>query len=316
MRELFLLVGGGALLTFGAELLVRGASRLALSLGVAPMVVGLTVVAYGTSTPELAASVAAQLEGKGGIALANIVGSNIANVGLILALGGLIARLPVQAVTIRRDIPVLAVTTLIFAGMLMLGPVGRVEGLALLGGIAVFIWYQVRSALVERKVVKEEFEEAVEVKGRRWSPATCAAAIIAGLVLLAGGGSFFVEGAVLLARRLSVSERVIGLTIVAVGTSLPELAASVVAVLRKEVDVAVGNVIGSNLFNILGIGGTVALLSPFEAPPSMVRMEVPTLVVSTGAACVFLWTGRTFTRFEGAALLLGYAAYVAALLIT
>jgi cation:H+ antiporter len=316
MHELLLLVGGGILLALGAELLVRGSTRLALSLGVAPMVVGLTVVAFGTSTPELAASVAAQVEGRPGIALANIVGSNIANVGLILAVAGLIAPLPVQAVTIRRDLPILGATTVVFAGVLVLGKLGRVEGAALLCGLAAFTGYQVRGALAERKtVVKEEFEEAVAVKGKRWSAPACGAAIVVGLVLLAAGGSILVDGAVLLARRLSVSERVIGLTIVAVGTSLPELAASLVAVVRKEVDVAVGNIVGSNLFNILGIGGAVALVSPASVPESMVRLDTPVLVASTAVACLFLWTGRTFSRIEGALLLLGYGAYVWTLIV-
>lgn len=313
MNGLLLVLGGGVLLAIGAELLVRGASRLALSFGIAPLVVGLTVVAFGTSTPELAASIAAQVGGKPEIALANIVGSNIANVGLILALAGLLLPLPVQAITIRREIPILGLTTLVFSGILYRsGAIGRVEGGVLLAGLVALTFYQVKTAFQERPVVKEEFAEAVEPKARGWPLWLCGIAIVAGLALLAIGGDVLVKGAILLAQRLGMSERVIGLTIVAVGTSMPELAASIVAVIRKETDVAVGNVIGSNLFNILGIGGSIALVAPVAAPAGILSFDVPVLLGTTLLVSVFLWTKRTFSRAEGAVLLAGYAAYVVA----
>ncbi len=307
------IVGGMIVLMVGAEALVRGASRLALRLGITPLVVGLTVVAFGTSTPEMATSVIAQTEGKADVALGNIVGSNIANVGLILALCGLIAPLPVQAVTVRRDLPALLVTTGAFVAIFLRGWLGRLEGAILLGALAVFIVYQVRGSRREPQVVEAEYAEAVEVKGRHWPTWLCALAILVGLALLAGGGKLLVDGAVVLARRIGLSERVIGLTIIAVGTSLPELAASVVAVLRKEVDVAVGNVLGSNLFNILGIGGVVAIVAPARPPEAMLALDLPVLVVSAVATSIFLWTRRSLSRAESVLLLVGYAAYVAAI---
>ncbi len=310
-----LVVLGIALLALGAELLVRGASRLALSLGVAPMIVGLTVVAFGTSTPEMAASVVAQVHGEAGIALANVVGSNIANIGLILASCGLVLPLPVQSVTVRRDLPVLVMATLAFAGILVLdGAIGRIEGAGLLAGLVAFTIYQVQAAFAERQVVRAEYAEAVGQKAAAsWSRAQCAVAIGGGLVLLVAGGNFLVDGAVAIARRLEVSERVIGLTVVAVGTSLPELATSLVAALRREVDVAVGNVIGSNLFNMLGIGGAVALAAPAAAPEAMISFDLPVLAAATLLAAAFLWTGRTFDRLEAGALLIAYVGYVAIL---
>jgi len=311
MHPILALVVGGAVLAVGAELLVRGASRVALRFGVSPLVVGLTVVAFGTSAPEMAASVAAGLEGRPGIALGNIVGSNIANIGLILAIAGLIAPLPVQAVTVRRELPAMLLATAALTALLTVGGgLGALGGVALLLGLARLTLIQVRTALQEREVVKDEFAESVAHKGPGWSTPTCAAAIVAGLAALVLGGGLLVDGAIALARTLGVTERVIGLTIVAVGTSLPELAATIVAVVRKEPDVAIGNVVGSNLFNILGIGGVVGIITPVEAPPEMRTLDLPALAIFTIAGAYFLWSGRRLTRLEGVALLLGYAAYV------
>jgi cation:H+ antiporter len=312
MHPALSLVLGGVLLVLGAELLVRGASRLALRWGISPLVIGLTVVAFGTSAPEVAASVAAGLEGKPAIALGNIVGSNIANLGLILAIAGLVVPLPVSSVTVRRELPVLAAITIAFAALLALaGGISREAGGALLLGILLYTSAQVRAALRERAEVKGEFSEAVLAKCRPWSPAACAAAVIAGFALLAGGGDLLVHGAVAAARALGVSERVIGLTIVAVGTSLPELATSVVAALKGEPDVAVGNVVGSNVFNILGIGGIVGLISPAAAPPGMASVDVPAVLAMTLLGSLFLATGGRFTRAEGAVMLAGYGGYIA-----
>jgi cation:H+ antiporter len=311
MDSLLLLFAGCVGLAIGAELLVRGASRLALTLGVAPIVVGLTVVAFGTSTPELAASIAAQVNGNGGIALSNILGSNIANIGLILALAGLLSPLDIQSVTIRRDVPILLTATLVFVGaMFYFGELTRSFGALLLAGLLAFTLFQIRGAFVEKKSVAEEYQECVDSKGKQWSTATCIIAIIVGLVLLMGGGSLLVDGAVQIATQLGLSERVIGLTIVAIGTSFPELAASIVAVLKKEPDVAIGNVIGSNLFNILGIGGVATLISPISVPAASLSLDVPVLAGATLLACVFFFTGRRLSRIEGGVLLAGYVTYL------
>ena len=311
MNGIFFFLLGCVGLAIGAELLVRGASRLALSLGVAPIVVGLTVVAFGTSTPELAASIAAQLNGSGGIALSNIIGSNIANIGLILALAGLLAPLDIQANTIRRDLPILLLTTLGFVGALLLvGALTRTVGAFLLLGLLAFTGFQLRSAFTERKVVTEEYAESVEAKGKKWSTVQCLWAILVGLGLLMGGGSLLVEGAVMIAKLAGLSERVIGLTVVAIGTSLPELAASIVAVIKKEPDVAIGNVIGSNIFNILGIGGTASMIAPLNATAASLSLDVPVLMGATALACLFFVTGRRLSRIEGALLFLGYFVYL------
>ena len=311
VQPIVFLLGGVAILTAGAELLVRGSSRLALVLGVSPMVVGLTVVAFGTSTPELAASLAAQAEGQGAIALGNILGSNIANVGLILAIAALIRPLPVESVTLRRDLPFLAAATLAFvAALLHDGVLGRAEGIALAAGLGLFTAYQVRGAVLERRAVKEEYAESTSVKARGWPLPLCAVAIAVGLVLLMVGGNLLVAGAVDIARALGVSERVIGLTIVAIGTSCPELAAAIAAVVKKEVDVAVGNVVGSNIFNALGIGGVVGCYAPVALHPSSAALDIPVMLVATAVTCLFLWTRRVLSRLEGAILLAGYVAYL------
>jgi cation:H+ antiporter len=311
MNGLLLLLIGSVGLAIGAELLVRGASRLALTLGVAPIVVGLTVVAFGTSTPELAASIAAQVNGNEGIAISNIIGSNIVNIGIILALAGLLSPLDIQAVTIRRDVPILMATTLVFVGMIFFfGALTRPMGGILLLGLVAFAVFQIKSAFSEKKTVTEEYEGSVEEKGKQWSTAQCIVSILVGLVLLMGGGSLLVDGAVQIATKLGLSERVIGLTVVAIGTSFPELAASIAAVLKKEPDVAIGNVIGSNLFNILGIGGTATLISPIQVSPASLALDVPVLAGATMLACIFFITGRHFSRLEGAILLTGYTVYL------
>ncbi len=303
LLDLLLLAGGLALLVAAAGVLVRGAAALALRLGLTPLVVGLTVVAFGTSAPELVVSVQAAVAGAGGIAVGNVVGSNIANVGLVLALAVLIRPLAADESLFRRDLPVLIAVTALASGLLLDGAVGRWEGGTLVVGLVAYLVWSVRAAHAEQASLDLPVTEPT---GPAWRDAVLVAGGLAGLVV---GADLFVDGAVRLAEAAGVSNAVIGLTVVAVGTSLPELATTVVAALRGESEIAVGNVVGSNVFNLLGILGTGALVRPLVAP----GLEPADLAVMGALALALagtLWTGRRLVRWEGAVLLAGYVGYV------
>jgi len=305
---------GLASLVLGAESLVRGASRLAASVGLSPLVIGLTVVAFGTSAPELAVSVKASLAGQADIALGNVVGSNIFNVLLILGVAALIAPLAVARRVVRLDVPIMIAVSMLVWGMGRNGVIGRGEGAMLLTGILVYTAFA---------VVKGRREAPGAVQGGPASapdPAQSGGGrramrsviwVVVGLVLLVVGARWLVEGAGDLARHLGVSELIIGLTIVAGGTSLPELATSVVAAVRGERDIAVGNVIGSNIFNMLAVLGAAAVLSPHgvAVAPAAQHIDVPVML---GAAVVCLpvfFTGGEISRCEGGLFLLYYVSY-------
>lgn len=309
------LAAGAAMLYLGAEWLVKGAAGLALALRIPPVVVGATVVAYATSAPELTVSVAAALEGKSAITLGNVIGSNIANLGLILGLTALIAPPVVGPGLIRRELPVLLVATLLPLIFLQDGTVSRLEGVAmLLGSIAFSLWMlraQARAPAPQQQQ-QHELPEADLKHGKLW----LAAIGLVGLVLLVGGGKVFVDGAVAIARAAGMSERVVGLTIVAAGTSLPELAASIVAALRGHSDIAVGNVVGSNIFNVLLILGTTAVVHPVDGSLADMHIDLAALFALTIFAVVALRTGRKIQRWEGAVLLAGYVAFIVAVLVT
>lgn len=304
------LAAGGAMLYFGAEWLVKGAAGLALALRVAPVVVGATVVAYATSAPELTVSVAAALEGRSAIALGNVIGSNIANLGLILGLTALITPPRVSPGLIRRELPVLLVTTALPALFLLDGVISRLEGLALLLGSAAFSLWMLRSTLTGSAPPPPAPEPSAPPRQRR---AALAAIAALGLVTLMFGGKVFVDGAVALARAAGMSERVVGLTIVAAGTSLPELSASVVAAARGHSDLAVGNVVGSNIFNVLLILGATAVVHPVEGSLSALRLDLVVLAALTVFASIALRTERVVRRWEGAVLIGGYVAFLALL---
>lgn len=308
---LFVLLGL-LLLFFGGEGLVRGSSALALRLGLTPLVVGLTVVAFGTSAPELVVSVQATLAGKGAVAIGNVIGSNSLNIGLILALTGLICPLRVQLQILRIDVPILVGATVLAAWMLSDLALGRLEGAILLTGA---VSYTVFAVLYAKKVkpsaeVEAEFAEALPApRGSIWRDVLF---IAVGLGLLAAGSHFLVDGATRLARGFGVSEGVIGLTIVALGTSMPELVTCVVAALKKEPDIALGNIIGSNLFNLLGILGTAALVRPLTGE-GINMSDLWVAIAFTFALVPILWSGRILQRWEGGLLLGGYGAYMATL---
>ncbi len=315
--DLGLVLVGLALLTAGADLLVRGAGALALRVGLSPLVVGLTVVAFGTSAPELAVSVEAALDGNSAIALGNVVGSNLFNITLILGLAALIRTMAVDRALVRRDIPVMLGATVLPLLLLLDGVVGRLEGAALLAALAGYTTLSIRASRREAKAAASEMgadARAATEAARRplwWSLGLVAA----GLVALVAGAGWLLDGAVRLATGVGVSQAVIGLTLVAAGTSLPELATSVVAARRGEPEIALGNVVGSNTFNVLGVLGAAAVLNPVGQG----GVTWPTLWAMVAASVLaFGLVARRgqLGRAEGAVLVLAYAAYVALLVAT
>lgn len=316
--DLGALLLGGVLLYFGAEWLVKGAAGLAGSFGVKPLVIGLTVVAYGTSMPELVVSAAAALEGRGAIAIGNVVGSNIANIGLILGVTALISPPAVDGALIRRELPALLATTALLPLLLLDGVVSRVEAALLLLGALAFTLVTLRtkpSKGVETAATAEADAEAAGAPKSQGRLALAGLGLL-GLAFLVGGGKAFVDGAVGLALAVGMSERVVGLTIVAIGTSLPELAASLVAALRGHSSIAIGNVIGSNIFNVLFILGGAGSIRPIEMALSSVALDLVALAIATLMALLFMRSSRVITRLEGGFLAGSYGAFLALLAVT
>jgi cation:H+ antiporter len=308
-----MLVAGAAILYFGAEWLVKGAAGLARVMGVSPLVVGLTVVAYGTSMPELVVSTVAAFDGRSAIALGNIIGSNVANLGLILAVTALIAPVAVQANLIRRELPALLGTAAALPLLLLDGVVSRVEGSLLLAGAAGFTLLLARTsrrAVAAAGAVAEADAEAAGAASPRGGKASLAGLAVLGLACLIGGGKLFVDGASGLALALGMSERLVGLTIVAIGTSLPELAASVVAAVRGHSAIAVGNVIGSNVFNVLFVLGGAAVVHPVAGSLALLRADLLALGTFSVLGAILLRSARRVTRIEGAMLAAGYVAFL------
>ncbi len=309
-----LFIAGLVLLALGAELLVRGASRLALTFGISPLVVGLTVVAFGTGSPELAVSLQSGLAGQGGLAIGNVVGSNIFNVLFVLGLSALLIPLAVTPQVIRQEIPFMVAVSLLLWGLAYDGHLGRWEAallLALLVVYTVFLIWQSRRAQAR---VRREFAEALPAPvasawDRHWSVQLLL--VVAGLVLLVFGARWLVRAAVAFATYLGVSKLVIGLTIVAVGTSLPEIATSVIAAVRGERDMAVGNVIGSNIFNILGVLGVTGLVAPMglTVAPGVLGFGMLVMLAAAIACIPVAFTGRVIARWEGGLFLFYFAAY-------
>lgn len=311
---LVLLIGGG-------EVLVRGAVGLAERLGVSPLLVGLTVVALGTSAPELAVSVQAALAGSPGIAIGNIVGSNIANILVILGLSALVFPVAVASRALKRDGMVMLATAAGYAALAAAWGLDRIVGVLLLLSAVAYLTLTVRAerlSATDHGAVFDKataFEEAGPGRLHRLHGVVKPLLfLVAGLVLIVFGGRLLVQGAVALAQGLGVSEEVIGLTIVAVGTSLPELVTSVIAAIRRHADVALGNVIGSNILNILVIGGVTSTIAPVVVAPQMLWLDMPVMVAVTVLCLVFARSGWRIGRREGGLMLALYAAYVAVLL--
>ncbi len=310
-----------AVITAGAELLVRGASALALRLGVSPLFVGLTVVGFGTSSPELGASVTATLRGAPGISVGNVVGSNIFNIALVLGCTAMIRPIPIVFQRIRGDLVVAILAALVpIAAYLVSGEVSRPIGIACLLALIAYLYnaYQKdkRALMKTRHRAKEEVEHTLGLPPSPASALTLAGhalCVVIGLGMLVMGSNRFVHGATEIAKAIGVSDVVIGLTLVAVGTSLPELVTSIVAAVRKSSDIAVGNILGSNIFNLLGILGTCAVISPQPLQSRTVFVDVPILIVLSILLLPVVKSGAQLSRKEGAMLVLAYAGYISLL---
>ncbi|MDR7418808.1 MAG: calcium/sodium antiporter [Armatimonadota bacterium] len=318
VTTLLLFAAGVVLLIVGAETLVRGASRLAAAAGISPLVIGLTVVAYGTSSPEMAVSVKSALAGQVDIALGNVVGSNIFNVLFILGVSALVAPLVVQAQLVRLDVPLMIGVSAVLFVLGLDGAINRPDGALLCAGFIGYTVFAIVQSRRESREIQDEYAQEFAARPgetRRWP--IDGALIVVGLGLLVLGSRWLVDGAVVMARALRVSELIIGLTIVAAGTSLPEVATSLIAAVRGERDIAVGNVVGSNLFNILAVLGTSALAAPqaLTVSAAALRFDIPVMLAVAVASLPIFFTGHLIARWEGALFLSYYAAYVLYLIL-
>ena len=306
-------------LVVGAELLVRGASKLAISFGISPLVVGLTVVAVGTSAPEMAVSVQSAWSGQVDIALGNVVGSNIFNVLFILGASALIVPLLVHQQIVRQEVPVMIGASLLLWAMAADGGISRWEGLLLASLVFGYTIVIIRQSRRETAAIKAEYDEAFEGGAQGWDAhwGVQILLILGGLALLVLGSNWLVEAAVAFAKHLGVSELVIGLTIVAAGTSLPEVATSILAAIRGERDIAVGNVVGSSIFNILAVLGISASVAPSEllVPPSLLAFDLPVMVAVAVACLPIFFTGHLIARWEGGLFLALYVTYTLYLIL-
>ena len=304
ITSLTLLILSLAALYIGAGWLVQGSSALALKAKISPLVIGLTIVAFGTSAPELVVSLNATLRGQGDIAIGNIVGSNIFNIGVILGVSATICPLQVKKQLLRIDIPVMLAATVLLTILFWNGTLGRIEGLFFLTGIIIYTLF---SLFHSRKHGEEGPSQELEEQPGHWIADTLA--IVGGLIVLVFASRLLVDNAISIAKELGVSEAVIGLTIVAAGTSMPELATSIVAAYKRKTDIAIGNIVGSNLFNILAIAGSCSLIHPIEAN----NVNYIDLLVMLGISVLLLplvKSGQKISRTEGFVLVLFYVIYM------
>lgn len=315
-----MLLGGLAVLTLGAEVLVRSASAIAIAAKVSPLVVGLTVVAFGTSAPEFVVSLQASLRGQADIALGNVVGSNILNVLLILGLSALIIPLKVAQQLVRFDVPLMIALSVVMAGMAWDGSISRWDGLILMTGLLAYVVFGiVQSRREQADILQEyaaEFDRPATATRSKWTLLINLALLVGGLALLVVGSRWFTDAAITIARQAGVSELVIGLTIVAAGTSLPEVATSVMAAIRGERDIAVGNVVGSNLFNIMGVLGFASAVSAdgIAVSNTALAFDIPVMVAVAVSCLPIFFTGHLIARWEGG-LFLGYYIVYSAYLV-
>ncbi len=287
-------------LSLGANFLVRGSSALALRFHIRPIVIGLTVVAFGTSAPELVVSLAAAFTGKADVAIGNVVGSNIANIGLILGLTALLLPLTRKSKPALHEIPLLIFTSLLLVGLSIDGSIGRIDGVVLFGCLLFFLYESYRSGGVAEKV---------EVEPER-PLHTDIGFVLMGLGGLVIGGYFLVSSATALARMAGISELVIGLTVVAFGTSMPELATSLTAVIKKQPDIGIGNIIGSNIFNTCCIMGIVPMVQPLNVNPDLLGFHYPIMIGFTLLVILLMRLSQTISRASGALLFLSFALYI------
>lgn len=299
--DYILVVAGLVGLFFGGEALVRGSVGIARRLALPPLLIGLTVVGFGTSTPELLVSVDAALRGVPDIALGNVIGSNIANILLIVGVSALVWPIRVQGATLRRDVTVMVAAALVLLPLFALGQMGRIAGLALFAGLVIYLVQAYRSSAPEPEEEGLTAPAALPVS-LLW--------VVLGLVALMAGARFLVDGAVSIARGHGISEAFIGLTIVAVGTSLPELATSLIAALRRQSEIAIGNIVGSNIFNILGILGATAMIAPIPVAPRFLTFDLPVMIGVSLVLAALLLMRPVVGRGAGVVMLVAYMAYV------
>lgn len=308
LLDLGILALGVAILAVGADIFVRGSSAVAERFGISPFVIGLVIVGFGTSTPELAVNISAALKGSTDIAVGNVVGSNIANVALILGCAALVTPLIVHLRMVKVELPLMIAISFGLWLLALGGSIARWEGLLMLVAFGAFMSFLLKSSKTEPRDVQAEFAE--EVHATRSTLATTGF-IVGGLAMLMGGGYLCVDAAVGLARGLGLSELVIGLTIVAVGTSLPELAASVAAAWRGHTDIAIGNVIGSNIYNVLCVLGITAMIQPLPTTgATLMWLDLPVMIGFALVLVPMMMIARRISRLSGALLLAGYAAYL------
>lgn len=300
---------GVGILYFGAEWLVRGAARLAQSLGISPIVVGLTVVSLGTSAPEMVVCVFAALDGGGDLAMGNVLGSNLANVGLILGIAAVLSPLKLSSRVVAREVPIMLLVTLLVFPLLLDVHLGRVDGVILLFVLTLYLVF-IGWTAEDDEAVMEEYEEFAEEERKRSdsdsTPLRDFGLLVVGASGVVLGGNVIVVNAREIALSLGASELVIGLTMVALGTSLPELATSVVATIRSESDIAVGNIIGSNIFNLAAVLGLTSVIAPIDVSPTVLRVEFPAVVAMSILILLIAMTSQEIHRWEGVVLLSAY----------
>lgn len=308
LLSIFFVLASLVLLYFGASWLVKGSSALALKAGVSPLVAGLTVVAFGTSSPEMVVSVNAAISGHGNIAIGNVVGSNLFNICVILGISALVAPLKIKMQLLKIDIPVLIITTIGFILLFADRHISRFEGFILVSGIVIYTVVNIVLARREKNAeILAEFDESVPNQKMKWYWSV--GLIVLGLGVLIAGSELLVKGAVVIARSLGVGETIISLTIIAAGTSMPELASSIVATIKKEYDIAIGNIIGSNIFNILAIVGISSIVSPLSAL-AISNIDLYVMLGVTLLLLPFFRTSYTLKRDEGIFMIGIYLIYM------
>lgn len=310
---------GLLLLVVGAELLTRGGAAFAVRMGVSPLMIGLTIVAVGTSTPELAVGIDAAVQGNGALAVGNIAGTNIVNILLIMGLSALVLPLTLQLQTLRNELPAMIVAALLLLAMSVDGMLTRIEGALLLAGGVLYTWLILRAVRRESSKVQQEFAaEYGSARHARKAARSALAMLLAGIAIIVFGAEWFVDGTVALARFWGVSDSFIGLTVVAIGTSSPELVTTLVSTWKGQRDIAIGNLLGSSVYNIFFILGVTCLVpaTGIPVPPELVRVDIPVMVgVALLCAPVFV-TDRRVSRLEGGLFVAAYAAYLAWLIGT
>ena len=307
LTAVLLFLAGLMLLYFGAEYMVSGSSRFALSLGIRPLIIGMTIVALATSMPELMVSLAAVLKGTSDIAAGNIIGSNIANIGLILGAAALLAPMKVAKSTLKKDIPIMLAASLLLCLFALDGHLGFIDGLLLVTGLAAFLLYCVFGH--RREVGAQSTDEDVVAEEKRHRSRDVVLILI-GIIGLGVGAELMVRSAITIARSFGISDMIIGMTVVALGTSLPELAASMMGAWKGEMDLSVGNVIGSNIFNLLFVLGVCSMIRPIAIEATVLRFELPIMLLFSFALLPLIGRRMLIGRTEGGLLLLGYLSFV------